>query len=143
MLRPLCGGAASLDMGDWPSVSLRIQDVHALSSGGDAAIREIVDALAQVILSASRRGMRFALSVDFCMPVVDMFGDCAPLILSFAMAMSRPDLFHAAQTAMRETVIRFHDPGDAPLVDMVAQLIAHVPQASPVYFRMAQPHLSA
>lgn len=125
-------------MGDWPSVSLRIEDVVALSSGGEAAVAEIVDALGQVILSTSKRGMRFALSVDFCMPVVDMFGDCAPLILNFAVAMARPDLFEAAQTAMSETVIRFHDPGDAPLVDMVAQLIAHVPQASPVYFRMAE-----
>jgi hypothetical protein len=137
MRRPLCGGAASLDMSAWPSVSLRIEDVEALSAGGEAAVEEMVAALAQVILSTARRGMRFGLSVDFCMPVVDMFGQCAPLIMSFSMAMARPDLFEAAQTCMSETVIRFHDPGDAPLVDMVAQLIAHVPQASPVYFRMA------
>jgi hypothetical protein len=138
MLRPLCGGAALLDMGAWPQVSLRIEDVEAFSAAGEDAVQEMVSALSQVILSTARRGMRFGLSVDFIMPVVDLFGQCAPLIMSFAMSMARPDLFAAAQTCLSETVIRFHDPGDAPLVDMVAQLIAHVPQASPVFFRMAE-----
>jgi hypothetical protein len=138
MIQTLAGGAAELDLTSWPVVHLRLLEAEALAANSEAAVDEMVDALAKVILSSDRRGMRFELVVDFLAAVVDIFEQCAPFILQFAMALARPDVFEASQRSMVGTLVRFHDPDDAPLVNMVAQLVAHVPQGAPIRFAMAE-----
>jgi len=131
-------GAAELDLGAWPSVSLRFLDASMLATYNEAAVDEMVDALGKVILSADRRGMRFELHVDFVVGVSEVFDQCAPLILQFALSLARPDILQASQRCMVGTAVRFHDPGDAELVALVEQLIAHVPKGAPISFAMVE-----
>lgn len=138
MIQTLAGGAAELDLSAWPIVNLRLLEAEALAANSDAAVQELVGVLAKVILSSDRRGMRFELVVDFLAAVVDIFEQCAPFILQFAMALARPDVFEASQRCMTGTLVRFHDRDDAPLVHVVAQLVAHVPQGAPIRFAMAE-----
>jgi hypothetical protein len=134
MIQQLAGGAAELNLGEWPVVRMSLLDAERLAADSERAVEEMVGALAEVILSADARGMRFELNVDFFAAVSDIFEQCAPFILQFALALARPDIFAASQRCMEGTVVRFHDPDDAPLVDMVAQLIQHVPQGAPIRF---------
>lgn len=130
-------GAAELDLGAWPLVTLKLIDAEALAAHSEGAVEEMVDALGKVILSADRRGMTFELRVDFVAGVSDVFDRCAPFILQFAIALARPDIFQASQRCMKGTAIRFHDPSDSELVAMVEELIRHVPQGAPISFAMA------
>ena len=130
-------GAAELDLGAWPLVTLRLSDAEALAAHSEGAVEEMVEALGKVILSADRRGMTFELRVDFVAGVSDVFDQCAPFILQFAISLARPDIFQASQRCMKGTAIRFHDPSDTELVAMVEELIKHVPQGAPISFAMA------
>jgi hypothetical protein len=130
-------GSAELDLGAWPVVSLRFVDAEKLGTYDEEAVEEMVSALGNVILSADRRGMKFELRVDFVVGVSDIFDQCAPLIVQFAVSLARPDIFQASQRCMAGTAVLFHDPSDRELVGMVEQLIAHVPQGAPIRFAMA------
>jgi hypothetical protein len=132
MIQTLAGGAAELDLTAWPGVVLRLKDAERLAANSEAAVSEMVDSLASVILSADRKGMRFGLDVDFQVPVLEIFDQCAPFILQFALALARPDVFEASQRSMTGTRVRFYAEEDGPIVNLVSELIAHVPQGAPI-----------
>jgi hypothetical protein len=131
-------GSAELDLGGWPVVVLRFVNAETLATYEERAVEEMVEALGKVILSADRREMKFELHVDFVVGVSEIFDQCAPLIVQFAVSLARPDIFQASQRCMIGTKVRFHDAGDRELVSMVEQLIAHVPQGAPISFEMAE-----
>lgn len=127
-----------LDMGAFPEVAVRIRGVGALrKETREATMAAVIEALSRLILGTHQRGLTFALTIDLFVPVTELFADVAPMIVDFALAMGREDLLRASETCMRGTTVRFHSPGDAPIVDVVAQLIEHIPQGAPVRMTMA------
>lgn len=140
MRKELGGGDVAFDMSGWPEVVVAVQSTKTIEAGEaemEALAKEITELLSEVILSAHRRGLRFRLRVVFGVSVSEVFSTCMPLILRFAMAMAREDLFEASAVCMEGTRIQFTDPEDRPLIEVVADLIAHVPQSAPIVFEMA------
>jgi hypothetical protein len=140
MRKELGNGDLIFDMGSWPVVQVSLVGTQTVEEGEEPMQKmmdEMVSLLSDVILSAYKRGLRFRLTVHFGMSVSTIFATCAPFILQFALAMAREDLLKASGECLEETCVSFSDPDDEPLIEVVTQLIAHIPQSSPIVFKMA------
>jgi hypothetical protein len=132
------GQGILLDMGGWPRVAVEVESIEGLCGDSrEATMAATVEALSKLILGTARRDLRFKLVVELKICVTELFAQVAPFIVEFALAMGKPELLEASGRCMEGTEVRFHSPEDEAMVDVVAQLIAHIPQGAPVTMTMA------
>lgn len=137
MIREL-GEGICMDMGTWPHVGIHVESLEGLCGGArEATMHNTIEALSKLILGTARRDLRFKLVVELKICVTELFAQVAPFIVEFALAMGKPELLAASARCMEGTDVRFHRAEDGAIVDVVAQLIAHIPQGAPVTMTMA------
>lgn len=137
MIRTL-GEGIFMDMGTWPEVGIHVESLEGLCGDArEATMRQTVEALSRLILGTARRELRFRLVVQLKICVTELFAQVAPFIVEFALAMGRPELLQASAVCMDGTEVRFHSPADEAMVDVIGQLIEHIPQGAPVTMKMA------
>jgi hypothetical protein len=133
------GEGIYMDMGAWPRVGIHVDGIEGLcGEAREQTMRETVDALGKLILGTSRRELRFRLVVELKICVTEVFAQVAPFIVEFALAMGKPELLSASATCMEGTDVLFHSREDEAMVEVIEQLIAHIPQGAPVTMAMAQ-----
>jgi hypothetical protein len=138
MIRTL-GEGIHMDLQGWPEVGIHVESLEGLCDDArEATMRQTVEALSRLILGTARRELRFRLVVELKICVTQLFAQVAPFIVEFALAMGRPELLEASAACMEGTEVRFHRAEDEAMVDVVAQLIEHIPQGAPVTMRMAK-----
>jgi hypothetical protein len=133
------GEGIHMDMGTWPVVGIHVESIEGLcDEAREETMRDTVEALSKLILGTAKRDLRFKLVVELKICVTRLFAHVAPFIVEFAIAMGRPELLEASGKCMEGTEVRFHSPDDEAMVEVIAQLIAHIPQGAPVSMVMAQ-----